>query len=288
MNPLAFLRLPFMNPFLNVTVIITGAGSGIGRQLTIQAAAEGARVIATDINEGGLAETKNLSSGNVTTAQLDVANADAILAFAAQTMPTLDNQRLILVNNAGVALGSGPFSTTDLTDFEWLLSINLWGVVRMTKAFLPYMLEQNQGHIVNLSSVFGLAGVMHQSAYCTAKFGVRGFSDVLRMELLDTKIGVTCVHPGGIKTNIAASARLGKGAVVTDAMHEQSVVSFEKAAKTTPEEAARQIWNGVRLNKARVLIGADARLIERLTRLFPTAYVKMMRGQILKTFSTEG
>ncbi len=212
-NPLTFLRLPFMNPFQNATVIITGAGSGIGRQLTIQAAAEGARVIATDINEGGLAETKNLSSGNVTTAQLDVANADAILVFAAQTIPTLDNQRLILVNNAGVALGSGPFSTTDLADFEWLLSINLWGVVRMTKAFLPYMLEQNQGHIVNLSSVFGLAGVMHQSAYCTAKFGVRGFSDVLRMELLDTKIGVTCVHPGGIKTNIAARAHLGKGAV---------------------------------------------------------------------------
>lgn len=277
----------------DTTVIITGAGSGIGRQLAIQAAAEGAQVIATDINEAGLAETKQLSSGNVTTARLDVSDADAIRAFAERTISTLAGRKLILVNNAGVALGSGPFSETDLSDFEWLLNINLWGVVRMTKAFLPYMLEHNRnggpgGHIVNLSSVFGLAGVMHQSAYCTAKFGVRGFSDVLRMELLHTPIQVTCVHPGGIKTNIASSARVGKGGFVTDTMHQQGAVSFEKAARTTPEEAARVIWNGVRRNKARVLIGADARLIERLTRLFPTAYVRMMKGQIEKTFNTEG
>lgn len=275
-----------MNPFQNATVIITGAGSGIGRQLTIQAAAEGAHVLATDVNETGLAETKTLASGQITTARLDVSSAEAINAFAAETIPTLAGRKLILVNNAGVALGSGPFSETDLADFEWLLSINLWGVIRMTKAFLPYMLEQNHGHIVNISSVFGLAGVMNQSAYCTAKFGVRGFSDVLRMELLDTPIKVTCVHPGGIKTNIASSARIGKGTFVTEAMHKQGATSFEKAAKTTPEEAARVIWNGVRRNKARVLIGADARLIERLTRLFPTAYVKMMKGQIEKAFST--
>lgn len=277
-----------MNPFQNATVLITGAGSGIGRQLTIQAAVEGAQVIATDVNEAGLAETRQLSSGNVATARLDVSNADAISAFAADTIPTLSGRKLILVNNAGVALGSGPFSETDLSDFEWLLSINLWGVVRMTKAFLPYMLEHRQGHIVNISSVFGLAGVMNQSAYCTAKFGVRGFSDVLRMELLDTPIKITCVHPGGIKTNIASSARVGKGGFVTDAMHRQGAVSFEQAAKTTPEEAARVIWNGVQRNKARVLVGADARLIERLTRLFPTAYVRMMKGQIEKAFNTEG
>ena len=277
-----------MNLFQNTTVIITGAGSGIGRQLTIQAAAEGAHVIATDVNEAGLAETKQQASGNVATARLDVADADAILTFAELTIPTLANNRLILVNNAGVALGSGPFSETALDDFEWLLSINLWGVVRMTKAFLPYMITQNAGHIVNLSSVFGLAGVMHQSAYCTAKFGVRGFSDVLRMELLDTNIGVTCVHPGGIKTNIASSARLGKGGFVTKAMQRQGAISFEKAAKTTPQEAARQIWNGVRRNKARVLVGADAHQIEWLTRLFPTRYVRLMRQQIEKTFNPNG
>jgi len=277
-----------VNPFQNATVIITGAASGIGRQLTIQAAAGGAHVIATDVNEADLAATKQQASGHVTTARLDVSDAEAIRAFADLTIPTLTNQRLILVNNAGVALGSGPFSVTELDEFEWLMNINLWGVVRMTKAFLPYMTAQQTGHIVNVSSVFGLAGVMHQSAYCTAKFGVRGFTDVLRMELLDTNIGITCVHPGGIKTNIATNARVGKSGFVTDAMHRQGAVSFEKAAKTTPEEAARQIWNGVRQNKARVLIGADARQIEWLTRLFPTRYVRLMRRQIEKAFATNG
>ena len=276
-----------MNPFQNTTVIITGAASGIGRQLAIQAAAGGAHVIATDVNEAGLAETKQQTPGHVITVCLDVSDANAIRAFADQITPTLTN-RLILVNNAGVALGSGPFSVTELDEFEWLLNINLWGVVRMTKAFLSHMTAQQTGHIVNVSSVFGLAGVMNQSAYCTAKFGVRGFSDALRMELLDTRIGVTCVHPGGIKTNIATNARVGKSGFVTDAMHRQGAVSFEKAAKTTPEEAARQIWNGVRQNKARVLIGADARQIEWLTRLFPTHYVRLMRRQIEKAFATNG
>ncbi|GAB3889782.1 SDR family NAD(P)-dependent oxidoreductase [Spirosoma agri] len=282
-----------MDIFSHSVVIITGAGSGIGRQLAIQAVASGASVIATDINEAGLTETREAASGDMTTVRLDVADADAIKAFSEQTIPTLKNRRLILINNAGVALGSGPFAETDLTDFEWLLSINLWGVIRMTKAFLPYMLAQDRAggpasHIVNLSSVFGLAGVMHQSAYCTAKFGVRGFSDALRMELLDTAIGVTCVHPGGIKTNIALNARIGKNSPVTDAIHQQSVTSFEKVARTTSAEAARQIWQGINKNKARILIGADARMIERLTRLFPSSYVKMMRKQIVNMFTNNG
>lgn len=277
-----------MSSLKNHTILITGAGSGIGRQLTIQAAATGAPVIATDINPDGLAETARLASGSITTHRLDVSDASAIRQFAADILPTLNGHPLILVNNAGVALASGPFSTTDLDDFEWLLNINLWGVIRMTKAFLPYMMQHNAGHIVNLSSVFGLAGVMNQSAYCTAKFGVRGFSDVLRMELLDTPIRVTCVHPGGIKTNIAASARQGVNAPVTDAMKQNAVSSFEKAARTTPEEAARQIWRGVEQNKARVLIGADARQIEWVTRLLPTRYVNIIRSKIDRTFNTEG
>ncbi len=280
-----------MSIFQDTVVIITGAGSGIGRQLAIQAVAKGATVIATDINEGGLAETRTGSSGDMTLLRLDVSDADAIKTFADQIIPTLNNRRLILINNAGVALGSGPFSDTDLGDFEWLLTINLWGVIRMTKAFLPYLQSQDRagrqaGHIVNMSSVFGLAGVMNQSAYSTAKFGVRGFTDVLRMELLDTRIGVTCVHPGGIKTNIAINARVGKNSQVTDALLEKSASSFEKMARTTPEEAARQIWHGVEKNKARILIGSDARMIERITRLFPTAYVKMMRKQIENVFAT--
>jgi NAD(P)-dependent dehydrogenase (short-subunit alcohol dehydrogenase family) len=268
------------------TALITGAASGIGRSLAIQAAATGARVLATDVNITGLAETNQLAGGKLETHQLDVADAAAIRAFADQLTPTLTGP-LVLVNNAGVALASGPFLDTDLDDFEWLLSINLWGVIRMTKAFLPYLMARNDGHLVNISSVFGLAGVLNQSAYCTAKFGVRGFTDTLRMELLGTGVGVTCVHPGGIRTNIARASRISKSGVVTEAMHQQSAISFDKAAKTTPDEAARQIWQGVARQKARVLIGFDAQQIEWATRLLPTGYTKLLRDQLDKAFSTK-
>ena len=275
-------------PFQNTTVLITGAGSGIGRELARQASQQGAQVIATDVNETTLAETNQLTGGTLRTYRLDVSDADAIQEFATNLIPSLDPARpLILINNAGVALSSGPFSETHLDDFEWLLNINLWGVIRMTKAFLPFMLAHNRGHIVNLSSVFGLAGVENQSAYCTAKFGVRGFTDVLRMELMATDVRVTCVHPGGISTNIAAAARRGKGDFVTDAMQQQGTASFAKAAKTTPQEAARVILDGITRQKARVLIGFDARQIDWVTRLFPTRYVAMPRDRIHKAFATE-
>lgn len=269
-------------------VLITGAASGIGQQLALQAAAAGARVLATDRNAEGLAETARLATAPITTARLDMADAAAIAQFATDTVPTLGNAPLILVNNAGVALSSGTFADTDLADFEWLLSINLWGVIRMTKAFLPYMQAQQAGHIVNLSSVFGLAGVMHQSAYCTAKFGVRGFTEVLRMELAGTGIGVTCVHPGGIKTAIARSARRGVGSSITEGMLQQAARSFDRAARTTADEAARQIWRGVAQNQTRILIGPDARQIDWLTRLLPTRYTKLLRSRIEATFRTDG
>ncbi|MEZ0539219.1 SDR family NAD(P)-dependent oxidoreductase [Fibrella arboris] len=273
--------------FHNTTVLLTGAGSGIGRELARQAMQQGAEVIATDVNEMTLAETNRLAGGTLRTHPLDVADAVAIQQFASDLLPSLNPaHRLILLNNAGVALGSGPFAQTHLDDFEWLLTINLWGVIRMTKAFLPFMLKHNQGHIVNISSVFGLAGVENQSAYCTAKFGVRGFSDVLRMELMDTDIQVSCVHPGGISTSIAAAARRGQGGFVTDDMHKQSTASFAKAAKITPQEAARVILDGVARRKARILIGNDARQIEWITRLFPTRYVAMLRKRIHKAFET--
>ncbi len=273
-----------MNPFDNAVALITGAASGIGRSLVIQAVNKGAYVIATDRNEKGLADTAGLTKADrVETHSLDVADPDAILAFAEKIIPTLAGRRLLLVNNAGVALASGPFADTTLDEFEWLLSINLWGVIRMTKAFLPYLLE-HKGHIVNVSSVFGLAGVMNQSAYCTAKFGVRGFTETLRMELMDTGIGVTTVHPGGIDTNIARNARLGASGLVTEAMRKKGAVSFEKAAKTTAHEAARQIWAGVETGKVRVVIGADGRLLDRLTRLFPSGYTKMIKKQIEAAF----
>ncbi len=266
-------------------VLITGAGSGIGRSLALQAAGRNVRVIATDINEAGLAETNRLADDKLETHRLDVSDPEAITLFSAQLIPTLNGQPLVLVNNAGVALASGLFSETALSDFEWLLNINLWGVIRMTKAFLPYLLEQNTGHIVNVSSVFGLAGVERQSAYCTAKFGVRGFTETLRMELMETNIGVTCVHPGGVRTNVARNSRIGAGGFVTPTMHRQGAASFEKTAQTSPDEAARQIWEGVEQHKSRVLIGPDARQIDWITRLFPVGYTKMLRAELQKAFA---
>lgn len=270
----------------NTVCIITGAASGMGRQMAIQAAQRGSHVIATDFNTVGLAETKTMAQAqgsNIETHILDVSKAEAIVEFADKVMPTLANRKLFLINNAGVGLASGPFEATPLEDFEWLLSINLWGVVRMTKAFYPYFLAQNQGHIVNLSSVFGLAGIMHQSAYCTSKYGVRGFSDVLRMELYDTNIKVTCVHPGGIKTNIARDSRVS-GSLMTKEMLDDSAKKFTANALTTPEEAARLILNAAEKGKARLLIGPDARPFEWLPRLMPTGYIKILRKGILEAF----
>lgn len=274
----------------NSIILITGAASGIGRSLAIQAAQLGGQVIATDVNEAGLTETDQLAGGGLIRHRLDVADAEAITAFAGRVIPTLAGRPLILVNNAGVALNSGPFSETSAEEFDWLLSINLFGVIRMTRAFLPYMLEQSRSggggsHLVNLSSVFGFAGIQGQSAYCTAKFGVRGFTETLRMELMGTGVSVSCVHPGGIDTNIARAARRGASGYVTDAMHAQTTTSFKQMARTSPDEAARQIWAGVQQGNTRIVIGPDGRLIDWLTRLLPKSYTRLFKRQLEKSFT---
>ena len=267
-----------MQPLHNHIVIVTGAASGIGQQVAIQAAERGGCVIATDLNAEGLEITKK-ANDNIETQILDVSKPDAIIDFAQKIIPTLQGKPLVLVNNAGVALDSGPFINTTLQDFEWLLSINLWGVIRMTKAFLPYLLETNAGHIVNLSSVFGLAGIADQSAYCTAKFGVRGFTETLRMELIDTNIKTTCVHPGGIKTNIAVAARIG-GEVDEKIHYENSKAFNEKLAITTAEEAAYQILEAIRKKKAKLVIGSDGKAIDFITRLMPVGYTRIFKKQL--------
>lgn len=274
------------NAFTNAIVIITGAASGIGQQLCLQAAQRGAQVIGADINEQGLQETQNLAKTqnlNIQTHRLDVGNATDIEQFAAQILPTLNNQKLILINNAGVALASGHFEHTNLTDFEWLLNINLWGVIRMTKAFYPYFIAQQQGHIVNISSVFGLAGISSQSAYCTAKFGVRGFTETLRMELAGTNIHTTCVHPGGVKTNIAKNAP-AKGSFITNEMQKKGVESFEKVAQTTAHKAAQLILDAIEKRKKRLVIGLNGYALDWLTRLLPVAYTSIIEKQLNKTF----
>jgi butyryl-CoA dehydrogenase len=258
-----------MKDFNGKVAAITGAASGIGRALAQQLAAQGAHLALADIDEVGLAETVGLCEGagvKVTSQRVDVADRDAVFAWADQVVADHGTVNLVF-NNAGVALGATIEAMT-YEDFEWLMNINFWGVVHGTKAFLPHLIASGNGHIVNISSVFGLVSVPSQSAYNAAKFGVRGFTDALRMELAlsDAPVSCTTVHPGGIKTNIVRNARLDESAVELSGTTE-TAEEFEKIAMTSPDKAARQILKAVRRNRRRALIGPDAKFIDLAARL---------------------
>lgn len=275
-----------MNTFTTAAVLITGAASGIGRELALQAAGRGATVIATDMNAGALEETKNLAQKkgySITTELLDVSDTNAIEQFSQSRIAQLQNRKLVLINNAGVALLSGPFQDTAMTDFEWLMRINLWGAIYLTKAFYPYFLQQNAGHIVNISSVFGLAGIENQSAYCTSKFALRGFTETLRMELVGTNVFTTVVHPGGVNTNIVRNSRVAEK-ITSAEVHRETVSRFEKIAMTSAESAARQILNAVEKKKTRLVIGKDGRTLDVLARLLPEGYTRLVKKRIQKSF----
>jgi butyryl-CoA dehydrogenase len=272
--------------FTNKVFIITGAASGIGRELALQAAQKGASVIATDRNQAGLLETVSLAAerGHALQHQLlDVGDKDAIARFAGTVTPALTNRNLVLINNAGVGLSSGTFRETDLADFEWLLNINLWGAIRLTKAFYPYFFSRGEGHIVNISSVFGFIGVANNVSYCTSKFALRGFTESLRMELKGSGINIMSVHPGGIKTNIVRNALL-KSNVVPASVHQKSIASFDKRALTTAPSAAAQILSALEKNKARLVIGRDGKAIDLLARLLPVFYTNILISQMKKMF----
>ena len=200
-----------MRDFNGRVAAITGAGSGIGRALANALARQGAHIALSDLDDTGLAETVAQCEGfgvKITSQHVDVADRNAVYAWADSVVADHEKVNLI-INNAGVALGA-TVESMSYEDFEWLMNTNFWGVVYGTKAFLPYLKQSGEGHVVNLSSVFGLISVPSQSAYNAAKFAVRGFTDTLRMELdiEDTNVSVTTVHPGGIKTNIVRNARL--------------------------------------------------------------------------------
>lgn len=269
-----------MKNFKDKVAVITGAGSGIGRALAQQLAASGAKLAISDINKAGLEQTAQdlgLGEDRLMTRVLDVADRQAFYDFADDVVGHFGQANLIF-NNAGVALGA-TVEEMEYSDFEWLMNINFWGVVYGTKAFLPYLKQAGEGHIINISSVFGLVGIPTQSAYNAAKFAVRGFTESLRieMEMEGSPVSCTSVHPGGIKTNIAKAARMGKGVErMTGVSQEQSVQDFEKMFRTTPEDAASTILKGVRNNKRRVLIGSDAIAIDAMQRLLPTSYQKLV------------
>ena len=269
-----------MKNFKDKVAVITGAGSGIGRALAQELASAGAKLALSDINETGLKETADLlglGEDRLMTRKLDVADRQAFYDFADDVVNHFGYANMIF-NNAGVALGA-TVEKMNYDDFEWLMNINFWGVVYGTKAFLPYLKESGEGHIINVSSVFGLIGIPTQSAYNAAKFAVRGFTESLRLELEMEQCGVsaTSIHPGGIKTNIAKAARISDDvAAITGSNPEQSKADFEKMFRTTPEEAASTILKGVRQNKRRVLIGSDALAIDTMQRLMPTSYQRLM------------
>jgi len=249
---------------------ITGAASGIGRALAEELARRGAHLALADVDEVGLAETVAHCEGaavKVTSQPVDVADRDAVEAWADQVVEDHGKVNLVF-NNAGVALGA-TVEGMSYDDLDWLMRINLGGVLNGTKAFLPHLRSSGEGHVVNVSSVFGLVSVPSQSAYNAAKFGVRGFTDALRMELDIERCGVSCttVHPGGIKTNIARNARMDDSVADVGGSPAEAREQFDKVAITTPEKAARQILTAVSRNRRRVLVGPDAKLLDLISRL---------------------
>jgi NAD(P)-dependent dehydrogenase (short-subunit alcohol dehydrogenase family) len=268
-----------MSEIRGAVAVITGAGSGIGRALALNMASHGSQLALADVNAAALEETRKLlGQATARTYAVDVSSAAAVEDFARRVEQDF-GRASILINNAGVAL-FGTFAELTLEEFDWLIRINFWGVIYGCKFFLPMLLKEKDARIVNISSVFGLFGPPGQTAYCSSKWAVRGFSDSLREELRAGPVKVTCVHPAGIATNVAVNARLG--AATQSADHDDALERFKKAAQIPPESAAKTIVRGILKNQDRVLIGRDAYFIDRLARLFPARASAMLTSWLTK------
>jgi NADP-dependent 3-hydroxy acid dehydrogenase YdfG len=253
-------------------VVITGAASGIGRALAVEAAGRGALLAVSDVDEAGLAVTAGLAeragARSVRADRVDVADRTAMATHAA-TVATHHRRVDVMVNNAGVAL-AGHLADLTYEDLDWIVGVNLWGVVHGTKEFLPHLIASGDGHLVNISSLYGLISMPGQSAYNATKYAVRGLSEAVREEMLVAghPVRVTVVHPGGVRTAIARNARTSP---LVD--HDAAARLFdERMATTSPEEAARIIWRGVLRGKPRVLVGMDAHLLHQFARLTGARY----------------
>lgn len=265
-----------MKDFAAKVVVITGAGSGIGRALALKLAKKGAFVAISDINDANLKETEaqvQALGGRVHAAKLDVADRKAFYRYA-DAVKTEFGKVDVVINNAGVTVNERIDALT-YEDFEWLMNINFWGVVYGTKAFLPYLKEAKEAYIVNVSSVFGLIAFPTQGAYNASKFAVKGFTEALRYELSDSRVTPICIHPGGIDTNIMKHGRFHQMDDET-LSHQQAIDQFHKMARTTPDEAADTIIQGIKSRNRRVLIGTDAVVIDAMSRLLPGTYDKLV------------
>jgi short-subunit dehydrogenase len=273
------VRRPTVIEFSGNAAAVTGAASGIGRALALQFAQRGCDLALADVDDNALqsvaAEIRTRYQRKVLVHHVDVANRAQVEDFAREATATFTKLR-ILVNNAGVAL-QGQFEELDLSQIEWLMSINFWGVVYGTRAFLPHLCSQSAAHIVNMSSIFGLVAPPGQCAYAASKFAVRGFSESVRHELVANKrtVCLSVVHPGAVKTNIARNSRAG--AHMLNQLDQAALAAgFEQLAGTTPLAAAQRIVRGIERNEPRILIGGDARFMDLIQRLKPAGYLELM------------
>jgi NADP-dependent 3-hydroxy acid dehydrogenase YdfG len=272
-----------MNPFEGKVAVITGAGSGIGRALAVNLAKKGAKLALSDIDTEGLAETVGQAEAlgaDVKSDRLNVAEREAVLAYAEAVVAHFGEVHQIY-NNAGIAY-NGDVENSEFKDIERIIDVDFWGVVNGTKAFLPHVIASGDGHIINISSLFGLIAVPGQSAYNAAKFAVRGFTEALHQEMLVAKhpVKVTCVHPGGIKTAVA------RNATVANDQNAQTFAEFfdKRLAIHSPEMAAETIIDGVCKGRARVVIGWEAKALDVLARIIGPSYQRIIATAVAKFF----
>jgi NADP-dependent 3-hydroxy acid dehydrogenase YdfG len=263
-----------MDGFAGKVAAVTGAGSGIGRALALELARSGARLAISDVDMDGLAQTEKFvkkTGAEVRADRLDVTERAALLGYADTVKEHFGTVNQVY-NIAGVAF-LGDVEVTPFKDIERVMDVDYWGVVNGTKAFLPYLIESGDGHVVNMSSMFGLFGVPGQAAYNSAKFAVRGFTEALRQEMAVARhpVAVTTVHPGYVKTAIARNAGHVEGVDV-----EAGVKVFNRVAITSAHRAARTILKAVHRKKARVVVGLDARAFDVLVRVFPAGYQRVL------------
>ena len=264
-----------MKDFNNKNILITGAGSGIGRSLAIKFAEMGAKLILTDnnLNELEVSHKKVLSiTAQCFYYQVDVSDYSAMAELSTVVIEKHGDLD-VLINNAGVNL-MDQFVDGNLDDFHWLMNINFWGVVNGVKIFLPSLLRQPKAHIINVSSIFGIMSIPGQAAYNSSKFAVKGFTEALKMELSGTSVKVSSVHPGGVKTEIANNARVSS---TTLASRDKLIKEFNKLTYTTADKAAMDIIKGIQKGKRRIMVGWDARIADAIVRLFPSHYEGLMR-----------
>ena len=270
------------DPFHGKLCVVTGAASGIGRAVAINLASRGAALALSDVNEAGLAETHAaigaVPSNRIRFDRLDVADADAILRYAATVKESLGDADYVF-NVAGLTR-VGRFEETPLSSVEKIMDVNFWGVVRMTKAFLPQLIA-TKGGLINISSLFGFIGYPGQAHYCASKFAVRGFSETIAAELAEKGVRVTSVHPGGVDTAIARNATVDALPPGT-ADKSDLDARFKKAAITSPERAAEIILNGAARGKRRVVVGRDAKIVSFVQRLFPESYAQKLKPLLPK------